>query len=302
MIIITDKPGQLCNRLWAYSPFIAFCLKHNRRLRILHFDNYNHYFEDLDRYNNIKIGLFESPKSYRYFHRLIKIFQSFKFQNITSRIQFHLHEKGDKPDLTGYLSKKKSLLISKSWMKFPDQNIMDEYKDEIRKLFKPKQQAVNEVHKVFEQHKHSDTVISGIHIRRGDYKTFMDGRYYFSDEVYLKSMLNLRSQIKKETGKETIFFLSSDSPINTDNFNNLNTFQINSTSAIKDLYALSRCDYITGPPSTFSMWASYYGDVPLRFITSKEDTIQLSDFSPIVAQNRFKNGNIFTHTPIHTEI
>ena len=210
-------------------------------------------------------------------------------------------------DLNTYLSKKNNVLIIKSelikdaWKYFPDENLMSEYKSEIRQLFAPKQQVVNQVNRTFEKHKKSKRVIAGIHLRRGDYHTYMNGRYYFDDEVYLRAMTRLQKEIKRDTGKETAFLLCSDSPVNMDFFSSLDTFQVKEPSAIKDLYALIRCDYITGPPSTFSRWASYYGDVPLRFITSKEDTIQLSDFSPIVAQNRFQNGNIFTHTPIHTE-
>jgi hypothetical protein len=31
---------------------------------------------------------------------------------------------------------------------------------------------------------------------------------------------------------------------------------------VEDLYALAKCEFLLGPPSTFSSWASFYGDVP----------------------------------------
>jgi hypothetical protein len=39
-------------------------------------------------------------------------------------------------------------------------------------------------------------------------------------------------------------------------------------SAVEDLYSLARCDYLLGPPSTFSLWASFYGNVPLHQMAS----------------------------------
>ena len=64
---------------------------------------------------------------------------------------------------------------------------------------------------------------------------------------------------------------------------------------IEDVYALSQCDYILGPPSTFSMWASFIGDVPLRIVKYANENITLDQFSPILYQNVFKNGERFHH-------
>jgi len=58
---------------------------------------------------------------------------------------------------------------------------------------------------------------------------------------------------------------------------------------------LSKCDYLLGPPSTFSMWASFIGDVPLRLIKGAEENIQMDQFSPILYQNVFRNGERFFH-------
>jgi hypothetical protein len=42
-------------------------------------------------------------------------------------------------------------------------------------------------------------------------------------------------------------------------------------SAIADMYALSRCDAIIGPKSTFSAWSSFFGSVP-RYVMRKGAT------------------------------
>ncbi|MFN5837557.1 MAG: hypothetical protein ACK47J_12755, partial [Pseudanabaena sp.] len=47
---------------------------------------------------------------------------------------------------------------------------------------------------------------------------------------------------------------------------------------IEDLYSMAKCDYLIGPPSTYSMWASFYGMVPLLHIYDKHQIINLKDF------------------------
>jgi len=47
---------------------------------------------------------------------------------------------------------------------------------------------------------------------------------------------------------------------------------------VEDLYALAECDYIIGPPSTYTLWASFYGDTPLWFMEHKGDIPDLSAF------------------------
>ena len=50
---------------------------------------------------------------------------------------------------------------------------------------------------------------------------------------------------------------------------------------ITDLYCMASCDGIIGPPSTFSQWASFYGKVPLSFIFTKDDVIQLREYKHV---------------------
>ena len=50
-------------------------------------------------------------------------------------------------------------------------------------------------------------------------------------------------------------------------------------SAESDLRALSQCDYIIGPPSTYSLVAAMYRDQPLYFITDPDKKFTLNDFS-----------------------
>jgi hypothetical protein len=77
--------------------------------------------------------------------------------------------------------------------------------------------------------------------------------------------------------KKVAFLVCSNEPRNEAEFPGLKV-GISAASPVQDLYALSECDYIIGPLSTFSQWASFYGNKPLHQLFGEQDFIMLSDF------------------------
>jgi hypothetical protein len=61
-----------------------------------------------------------------------------------------------------------------------------------------------------------------------------------------------------------------------------------SGNAIEDLYALAGCDLLVGPPSTFSMWASFYSERPLYIMRRPNAPIALADFEVCRSQFPFE--------------
>lgn len=152
------------------------------------------------------------------------------------------------------------------------------YTDKIRKIFTPNQQTTKSVEAIFNEKRITHQIICGIHLRFGDYKTFQGGRYYFSQEQYHSKMLEVKEIFHDQ---RVAFFISSNEKINMSVFNGCDCFSIPNSNAVKDLYALSISDYIVGPPSTFSGWASYYGDTLLYFIEDIEKRININSFFQI---------------------
>ena len=54
---------------------------------------------------------------------------------------------------------------------------------------------------------------------------------------------------------------------------------LGSGDLIEDMYGFARCDYLIGPLSTFTMWASFYGGVPLNTIRFADQLLKLADFA-----------------------
>ena len=71
-------------------------------------------------------------------------------------------------------------------------------------------------------------------------------------------------------GRSAVFLLTSDEPIDQADYSGFQTV-VGTGGPIGDLYGLSKCDYIIGPPSTFSTWAAFYGQVPLSRLSRHLD-------------------------------
>ena len=246
---------------------------------------------------NIKTGVLKSYNSYRLARRLIGFSTKYRIDKISKKIKIHSGTFETFEQLRSILKVKNKIHVINAWEQPCNQKLINEQKDEILEIFRPNHNTIQYVDKFFLKNKLSNKVTVGLHIRKKDYKSFHNGRYYFNDSIYFDAMNQLKNELQKTGVNKITFLLCSDSSIDLNSFKSLNTVTLQESSAINDLYALSKCDYIIGPPSTFSMWASFYGYVPLRFIQNRDEKISLSEFSPIIAQNRFKNGNIFSHDP-----
>ncbi|GAC1589984.1 MAG: hypothetical protein NVS3B25_08050 [Hymenobacter sp.] len=72
--------------------------------------------------------------------------------------------------------------------------------------------------------------------------------------------------------------LCSNEPIPAADFDDFDTGRA-TNHYVEDLYAMAGCDYLIGPLSTYSMWASFYGRVPICHLHRPSHSIHsLDDF------------------------
>ncbi|WP_343523809.1 alpha-1,2-fucosyltransferase [Pedobacter sp.] len=295
MIIINDKPGQLCNQLWSYAPFIAASLEHKNTFVTLYFEDNFYLFENLNRFKNIKFGWFRRGKIDIYLRKILLRYIRIIPNNILRTFRIYVDKTNWKEESwPEYLiTKKNNIVFVGAGCHKKNNSFLLKYHSQIVQIFEPKKIYKQKVDDKFREKLKDFDIVVGVHIRRGDYKDFLNGIYYFDDNTYLKAMEAIKRQSDQE--KKLVFLLCSNEVLNLDFYGKLDIFQISDPNSISDLYALSCCNYIIGPPSTFSMWASYYGNVPLKFIKHAEESVNLEDFSEIVAQDTFANGNLLIH-------
>jgi hypothetical protein len=269
MIINYDSPGQLCNRIWSFIPSIAYGLEHKEKVLMVNFSEYSDLFDNLNKNRLIRF------RSRRFLQRL---FLSLKARGYIQNGRSNIFRK-----LFG-------LNLIEGWPnRLGNARMVVEQSDNIRPIFDFRKKITSDVDSLFSSV--SDCTVVGVHIRRGDYQEWLGGIYYFTDEEYHRVMKNVERQFS-ERGENVKFLLCSNEKIDLDNYKGLDCFTIPDPSGTKDLYALSKSNYIIGPPSSFSQWASFYGKVPVACITSANQDLKLSDFSGIISFNTFENGNV----------
>lgn len=295
MIIINDKPGQLCNQLWSYIPFIATSLEHKNTFVTLYFEDNFYLFENLNRFKNIKFGWFRRGKIDIYLRKALLRYIRVIPNTILGTFRIHVDKVSWKEENwpEDLINNKDNIVFVGAGCHKKNNSFLRKYHSEIVQIFEPKKIYKQRVDDKFREKLTDFDIVVGVHIRRGDYKDFLNGIYYFDDTTYLKAMEAIKRQLDKD--KKIVFLLCSNEVLDQGFYSKLDVFQISEPNSISDLYALSCCNYIIGPPSTYSMWASYYGNVPLKFIKHVEEQVNLEDFSEIVAQDTFANGNLLIH-------
>lgn len=249
MKIIVDNAGQTCNKFWCYIPVLIDCIKKKEKCIILYYDAQIEFFPNL-LYNDY----FYYPTYSRFFNRILGI-ESYNWQ-IRKLFKNKMY------NIYPYLLKEFKNTFEYSWDRRYEK-IPNEFIPEIKRIFTPKKDIISDVMRNFSSYRSKDAIIVGVHIRRGDYKNFKGGDYYYSIKEYVEICKVVKSYFGD---KKVIFFIASNEKIDSAEMEGLDYFCIECSSVVKDLYSLSLSDYIIGPPSSFSRWASFYGEVPIYFL------------------------------------
>ena len=149
----------------------------------------------------------------------------------------------------------------RGWL-YRDQIGLAKHKQVINDFFSPIPEIQQRVDSCIRKNMTRDTVLVGVHLRRGDYSKWADGKYYYSDNAMSELM---QQMVKLLPERKVRFLVVSNESVDRRNFNKLDIGK-GPGDPISDLYSLAACDYIMGPPSTFTMWASFFGNVPLYTI------------------------------------
>lgn len=266
MIIFKNKTGQLGNNLFEFATFLAISKEHNHWLINLSFSQNSKYFEGTKRSFNLKNKILVSTFK---LHRLVLIYFVYLFQVFKAKLIKANHEMYD-------LNKEdwNHKLIIKDGGWFVDFKNFYKHQDYIREFFKPVPKHWNNVLNFIENAKSENEILVGIHIRRGDYKYFQDGKFYFSDSEYFNKISQIQELFKD---KKLKFILASNENLDLINYP-FDNILLAPNHFIEDMYVLSQCDYIFGPPSTYSMWASFYGKKPLLKFRTQDQQLKLEDF------------------------
>lgn len=112
----------------------------------------------------------------------------------------------------------------------------------------------------------------GLHIRRGDYRIWEEGKFFFDDDRYRVWI----AQMRQRWGSGTGFVLTSDEIFNRSTFDPEFCHWSEGTAGgsghyLESMTALAQCDIVCGVPSTFVAWAAFFGAKPLLPLAADVD-------------------------------
>lgn len=254
MIIMPHPYGRMCNRLLVAANFIAHAEAYGDSFLYLGFGRYFRYFEATK----------HSPfLFYRSTHparaRKTRLVATLNIWNTVDKNEGYFNM-NQEPFLDAERSTRFLCLVGWS---FRNAVTLERHRGVVQSFFALKAKYGDAVKRIVGEARRGADHLVGIHIRRTDYKNYLNGKYFFPLEVYRRVMRDIQAQLPGHTR----FLVCSDSGVDLAFFSGLD-IAFSSGHPVEDNYALSACDYIAGPPSSYSAWASFYGDTPLFFIQS----------------------------------
>lgn len=265
MIFARDK-SQMCNNLLQFAHVYAWAREHNRNVMSMRFSYKYKGFFKIEKTKYVSFPLYLIAKVLA----ALKVLPTASFKRNTC----------DAESLEKMMLRHKHIVVSGWFVRYYD--LFEKYKSEICDLFTILPEHTMPIKKEmteYEQDNSEKIVRLGVHIRRGDYAFWGNGRYFYDNKVYAEYIAKFASFFSENTIH--VYLSTNDGTLSVaDMENELKLFatdekqkifiHLMKNNAVQDLFMLSECDYIIGPPSTFSLVASMYRDVPFYRMDKKD--------------------------------
>ena len=286
MLIIADKPGQLGNMLFVYANLIASAMENNFAVANPVFEDYADLFPStckdlLSRFPSGQSRIACTPRRRKLTSELFR-----NAARVLSRLhltlpwmrQITLQDWNEQlylsdPNFLASLNSRQHVLL-RGWL-FRDAPALKKHVTAVRDFFRPHEHNQRRIDELISQARQNSDVLIGVHIRHGIIHFANTRKYFYTARRYAEMMDELTGLFP---GRRVSFLICSDWPQDPQVFARFDV-TFGTGDLIEDMYALARCDYLIGAPSTFTMWASFYNDVPLNIIRSADQQMNLSDFT-----------------------
>jgi hypothetical protein len=278
MLVICSRAGGLGNRLFVFAHFIANAIEFNYEVVNPGFFDYAKYFKKtcndlLCRYpSRGSAGKNSKPAQILFYHLFYAVFKILERTKLFGKsipvLDISSFDRESKSyDLSGKdfirLQSNAQLILARGWL-FRDYNNIIKHAEAIRNFFTPIDPYVSNISQLIAKARNDCDVLVGVHIRQGDYRIFANGKYFYHTADYCQFMKQI---IEVFWNKKVKFIICSNVYQNEGFFKGLN-YIMGSNHIVEDMYTFTKCDYLVGPPSTYTGWASFYGSVPIFTITA----------------------------------
>ena len=277
LLVVGFRTGRMGNRLVLFANVIGFAAEHGYRVVNVAFHSYAHLFVNTRRdiYCRYPVarrrslfdvipGVAPAIRRTRIFYQFIRRASEWNDRfPILGKSVFTLREIPgqtiflDTPEVQSRMADAKVVFVHGWRIRAPES--VRRHADLIREYFRPIAEYEQAARQAVERLRQKADVVVGVHIRLGDNWKWKGGQCYFPVSRYVTWMHELAEQFP---GHKMAFLVCSDEPRHEQEFPGL-AVGFGPDSPVGDLYALAQCDCIFGPISTYSQWASFYGNKPL---------------------------------------
>lgn len=266
MIFARDK-SQMCNNLLQYAHVYAWGREHGRKVISMRF-SYKYQYFHICHTNLTGFGWYLMAK----YLAALKLLPTASFKRRDC----------NREKLEQKMLRHRNIVVSGWFVRYYD--LFLKYRQEICGLFtldkqytQPVKAKMSEAETAQGDRPHMRL---GVHIRRGDYAEWRDGQFYFDDETYARHINRFAELFPEKTIH--VYLSTNDSTVTEEHFQqrcpNVCIHHLKG-NAPEDLFMLSECDYVIGPPSTFSLVAQMYRDIPFyRMDTADEQQMTIEGF------------------------
>jgi len=293
LFTIAGRCGRLGNRLIIFAQFIAFAEEHGHRLINFTFHSYAGFFESTRRdiycqyprasrtsWLDAIPGANALVRKTRICYHATRAASSLNERlHLLGRTAVTLRESPGRettllegPEVQDQIRDAKIVFVN--GFNFHAPRCVRRHADKIRSYFQPIEEYQQASRQAVERLRQDTDVVVGVHIRQGDYRGWRGGKSFFPISRYAAWMNEMAEQFSR---RKVSFLVCSDEPRNSQEFPGLRV-GFGANSPMGDLYALAECDFIFGPPSTFSKWASFYGNKPVFHLRNNEARLEREKF------------------------
>ena len=293
LLIAGLRCGRLGNRITLFANLLAYAAEHGHRLVNVTFHSYAAFFETtrrdiycrypvpdrqswLDRIPGVASAIRKTRIFYHVIRRVSLLNEKLP---MFGRRVVTLREGGGRliilletPEVEAQIAEARVVFVY-GWI-FRAPEAMRRQAEKVRAYFRPIAEFEQASTQAVAALRRDAEVVVGVHVRQEDYRRWRKGTCFFTMPQYAAWMRELAGQFP---GQRVSFLVCSDEPRRQEEFLGLRV-GFGPGSAIGDVYALAKCDYILGPLSSYSQWASFYGNKPLYQLRSTNDRPELKDF------------------------
>ena len=277
VIIVCDQYGRLGNRLHLFAQLITYAKKNNYAVWMPGFYDYWHFFPKLDHRPTFASRFYPfsrfAPEGV--FYTFNFIFR--KARNLTENPFFCTLTFTDSNDGNPWhiINRSKSKLILFSGFIFHEYMLdCNSAISELNSFFRPASKYIDTINSPIKNLRSRNELVCGVLVRQTDYRSWNDGKYFYTSKQYAELLSSLNNSFNNKT---VGFFIATDEIQDEKIYGDLDCF-VRVGFPLENLYSLSLCDFLVGPPSSYIGWSAFISGTHLRTLVPETKTPSAKDF------------------------